>query len=114
MSTVNGSALVGWPQTLTMRSPVVAVMGTDARMLVSDHVVTAAATPLKFTVLEPCVAPNPVPKMVTESPRRAEAGAAMVSVGGGIRVNVLVLLDWPDMVTTTSLVLDVAPCGTGT
>jgi hypothetical protein len=51
--TVNATALLALPLTVTTTFPVVAVAGTVAVMLVAVHAVTAAATPLNVTVLAP-------------------------------------------------------------
>ena len=65
---------------VTITLPVVAVAGMGATMLVPLQLVGVAATPLKFRVLDPCVAPNPVPVMVTFVPTTPDAGETLVIV----------------------------------
>ena len=48
-STANTTPGLATPPTVTMTVPVVAPAGTGTPMLVADHVVGAAATPLKVT-----------------------------------------------------------------
>jgi hypothetical protein len=104
----NGTPLLGYPPTVTTTAPDAAVVGTVALMLVADHALTNAATPLKLTLLLPCVLPNAVPEMVTTCPGRPLAGLNPV-ISGRIE-NVAPLLFWPFAVTTTGPV--VAPLGT--
>src|SRR5689334_8322853 len=81
--TVNASPLLTPPSTVTTTLPVVAPVGTGTTMLVADQLVGVAATPLKVTVLAPCVAPNPVPMIVTGVPTAPTAGLRLVSIGAG-------------------------------
>jgi hypothetical protein len=80
-------------------------------MLVSLQLVGVAATPLKVTVLLPCVLPKYVPATVTTVPPTPVLGVRLEMLGGGT-VNVTPLLAAPLTVTTTLPV--VAPTGTGT
>jgi hypothetical protein len=81
--TVNASPLLTPPSTVTTTLPVIAPVGTGTTMLVADQLVGAAAVPLKVTVLAPCVAPNPVPVIVTGVPIAPTVGPRLVSVGAG-------------------------------
>jgi hypothetical protein len=49
--TVNTTALLATPPTVTTTFPVVALAGTDVTMLVTLQLVTVAAVPLNVTVL---------------------------------------------------------------
>ncbi len=109
--TVNATPLLTTPPTVTTTLPVLAPAGTCALMLVADHVVGAAVTPLKVTVLAPWLAPKLVPAIVTAVPTNPLVGARLVTVGGGaVTVNATPLLATPPAVTTTLPV--VAPAGT--
>jgi len=79
--TVNVSALLARPPTVTTTLPVVAPAGTGTTMLVADHVVGVAAVPLNVTVLVPLLAPNPVPLIVTAVVTGPLDGERLVSVG---------------------------------
>jgi len=70
--TVNVIPLLALPPTVTTRGPVVAPGGTGTIMLVSLQLVGVPAVPLKVTVLDPCVAPNLVPVIVTSVPTAPE------------------------------------------
>jgi hypothetical protein len=72
--TVKLTPLLLTPPTVTITLPVVAVAGTGTTMLVMLQLVGVAATPLNVTVLEPCVAPNPVPVIATLVPTVAAEG----------------------------------------
>src|SRR5262245_49250510 len=52
-TTVNVTPLLPTPPTVTTTLPVVAPLGTVVTMLVADHDVGVAVTPLNFTVLVP-------------------------------------------------------------
>jgi hypothetical protein len=52
-------------------------------MLVALQLVAAAVTPLKVTVLAPCVAPKFVPLMVTAVPTAPVFGVRLVILGAG-------------------------------
>src|SRR5215470_4146189 len=111
--TVKGRPLLGKPPTVTTTVPLVALAGTGTLRLVADQVVGAAATPLKVTVLVPCVAPKFVPAIVTMVPTGPLAGARLVRVGAlrVVTVKGRPLLGKPPTVRTTLPV--VAPAGTG-
>ena len=108
-TTVNTEELLAWPPTVTTTLPVVALLGTGTTIDVALQLVGVAADPLNVTVLVPCVAPNPVPLIVTDVPGAPEFGDSPLMEG--ITVNELPLLGCPPTVTTTFP--DVAPPGTG-
>jgi hypothetical protein len=108
--------LLAAPPTVTVTLPVVAPLGTTATILVADHEVVVAVTPLNVTVLEPLVDPKFAPVIETDVPTAPLAGDNEVMlgvVGGGdavVTVKVLPLLTTPPTVTVTLPV--VAPLGT--
>ena len=104
--------LLGTPSTVTTTLPVAAPVGTVTTMLVADQLVGVAAVPLNVTVFAPCVAPNPVPAIVTDVPIGPLVGFRLVIAGGTVTVNGDPLLGETPTVTTTLPV--VAPAGTGT
>jgi hypothetical protein len=107
---VNVSALLGPPDAaVTTTGPVLVPVGTAVTMLVSDHDVIAAASPLNVT--DPAIAPNDVPVNVTAVPGVPAVGDIAMMVGDGVTVNAIALLDAPPTVTTMLPV--VAPVGTG-
>jgi hypothetical protein len=73
-------------------------------------VVGAAAAPLNFTVLVPCVAPKFVPVIVIDAPTAPEVGDRPLMTGEGITAKLLPALAAPPTVTTTFPV--VTPAGT--
>ena len=79
--TVNGSALLARPLTVTTTLPVVAPAGTGTTMLLADHDVGVAVVPLKETVLVPWVAPKLLPLIVTAVATGPLDGERLVSVG---------------------------------
>ncbi len=85
-TTVNVSALLASPATVTTTLPLVAPAGTGTAMLLADHVVGVAAVPLNVTVLVPLLAPNPVPLIVTAVATGPVVGDRLVSVGGTVTV----------------------------
>jgi hypothetical protein len=111
-TTVNGSPLLATPPTVTVTFPVVAPAGTVAAILVADHDVGVAVTPLNETVLVPWVAPKLVPVIVTAVPTTPLVGDSAVMAGATVTVKGTPLLASPPTVTTTLPV--VAPLGTGT
>src|SRR5256885_931499 len=113
VKTVKVTPLLATPPTVTTTLPVLAPLGTGATMLVALQLVGAAATPLNFTVLVPCVTPKFAPLMVMEVPTRPEVGLKVLMLGPGVVVTVKLtaLLATPPTVTTTLPV--VAPVGTG-
>jgi hypothetical protein len=109
--TVNATALLATPPTVTTMFPVVAAAGTGTTMLVADQLVGVAVVPLKVTVLVPWVAPKFVPVRVTDVPTGPLVGARLVMLGAvADTVNTTPLLATPPTVTTTLPV--VAPTGT--
>ena len=81
-------------------------------MLVELQLVGIASTPLKLTVLVPCVVPKLTPVMVTDVPGEPEVGLTPVMFGADETTEkVKSLLATPPTVTTTGPV--VAPLGTG-
>jgi hypothetical protein len=109
--TVKVTPLLATPPTVTTTLPVVAPLGTGTVMPVEFHDVGEAPVPLKVTVLEPWLAPNAVPVIVTAVPIDPDVGVRLVMVGV-LTVKVTPLLAVPFTVTTTLPV--VAPPGTGT
>jgi len=81
-ATVNGSALLAAPLTVTTTFPVKAPTGTGTTMLVADQLVGVALIPLNLTVLVPCVAPKLVPVIVTAVPTGPIAGERLVKARG--------------------------------
>ena len=88
--TVNVTALLAFPPTVTTTGPVVVLAGTRTTMLPAPQVVGVAVVPLKVTVLVPCVVPNVVPLIVTEVPVGPEVGERLVICG--VTVNETALL----------------------
>src|SRR5579864_1216982 len=80
--TLNTNALLARPPTLTTTFPLVAALGTGTAILVLLQLVGVPAAPLKATLLEPWVVPNPVPVIVTEVPTPPELGLKPVMPGG--------------------------------
>lgn len=79
--TVNTTALLGTPPTVTTTLPLVAPLGTGTVMLVALQLVGVALVPLKVTVLLPWLAPKLVPVMVTDVPARPEVGLKLIMLG---------------------------------
>ena len=76
--TVNGNGLLAPPPTVTCTFPLVAPIGAGTVMLVSLQDVGRPAAPLNVTLLVPCEAPNPPPKIVTGVPTAPERGLMFV------------------------------------
>src|SRR5436189_268199 len=111
--TVNGTALLVRPPTVTTTFPVVAPVGTGTVMLVALQAVGVASVPLNAIVLVPFVAPKLAPAIVTGVPAGPDVGVKLVMLGAGVvSVKGTPLLARPPTVTTTFPV--VAPVGTGT
>src|SRR5436190_108072 len=110
--TVNGTALLVRPPTVTTTFPVVAPVGTGTVMLVALQAVGVASVPLNAIVLVPFVAPKFAPAIVTVVPTGADVGLRVVIDGGTVTVKGTPILARPPTVTTTFPV--VAPVGTGT
>jgi hypothetical protein len=109
--TVKFTPLLATPLTVTTTLPVVAPAGTAATTLVAFQLVAAAAIPLNFTVLVPCVAPKFAPVIVTDAPTNPDVGFKLAMLGAGtVTVKPTLLLATPPTVTTTFPV--VAPAGT--
>jgi hypothetical protein len=81
--TVNASPLLTPPSTVTTTLPLVAPVGTRTTMLVADQLVGVAVVPLNLTVLAPCVAPKPVPVIVTGVLTGPIVGPRLVRTGAG-------------------------------
>jgi len=101
--------LLAKPPTVTTTFPVVAPAGTGTAILVALQLVGNAETPSNVTVLDPCVAPNAAPVIVTELPMAPLAGDRLVMAGTTAKLSPL--LPTPDTVTTTLPLF--APLGTG-
>jgi len=110
--TVKATPLLATPFSVTTTFPVVAPAGTGATIFQPSQLVGLAATPLKVTVVEPCVVPKLEPLIVTDVPTGPEVGDRVVILGVGKTVNFMPLLATPPTVTTTFPVP--APVGTGT
>jgi hypothetical protein len=110
--TVNGTPLLANPLTVTTTAPLVTFGGTVTGIDVALQFVGVTATPLKVTVLVPCVEPKFTPVIVTGEPIGPDAGEMLLIVGVIETVNGNPLLDIPLTVTTT--LPDVAVSGTGT
>jgi hypothetical protein len=108
--TVKGTPLLATPPTVTVTLPVVAPPGTGTTMLVALQLVDPAVIPLKEIVLDPGLAPKPVPAIVTEVPTDPEVGFRLAICG--VTEKATPLLATPATVTTTLPV--VAALGTGT
>jgi hypothetical protein len=108
--TVKLTPLLAVPPTVTVTVPVVAPPGTGTTMLVALQLVGPAVVPLKETELDPWLAPNPVPVIVTEVPTDPEVGFRLAICG--VTEKLTPLLATPPTVTTTLPV--VAALGTGT
>jgi hypothetical protein len=91
--------LLETPPTVTRTSPVVAPGGTARVMFELLQFEGAVETPLKVTVLDPCVVPKPEPVMVTGVPVAPDVGLSLVIPGP--RVKLRLLLANPATVTTT-------------
>src|SRR2546427_2253410 len=80
--TVNATALLARPPTVTTTLPVVAPAGTGTTMLVAVQVVGVSVVPLKVMLLVRLVAPKFVPVCVTGVASGPLVGARLVTVGG--------------------------------
>ena len=79
--TVKGTPLLASPETVTTTLPVVAPAGTGTTMLVKVQLVGVAGTPLKVTVLAPCVPPKSEPVIVTDAPTGPDVGLRLLIPG---------------------------------
>src|SRR5580765_7195335 len=82
-TTVKVAPLLATPPTVTVTFPVVAPTGTGTVMLVADHDVGVAGTPLNDTELAPWVAPKLVPVIVTDAVTAPLVGDSEVIVAVG-------------------------------
>jgi hypothetical protein len=114
--TVNATPLLESPPTDTTTLPDTVPAGTGTTMLVALQFVGVASVPLKLTVLVPCIAPKPVPVIVTGVPTAPDEGFRPVTViGDGVTVNRTPLLEPAEPAPTLTTTLPVeAPNGTGT
>ena len=110
--TTNGDPLLGSPLTVMTTLPVVAPAGTLAVMLPLLQLDGIPVTPLKVTVLAPCVAPKLLPLIVTVVPIEPADGETPLMAGGVATVKGTPRLAPPFAFTITLPVL--APPGTGT
>src|SRR5260370_24002094 len=67
----------------------------------SLQLLAVATTPPKATLLVLCVAPKPLPLMVTDVPTTPVAGEMLAIAGGGDTVNGTALLTIPSLLTVT-------------
>lgn len=113
--TVKFTPLLTTPLIETTTFPVVAALGTGAKICVSLQLVVLAVVPLKLRtlVLVPTVGPKFVPLTVTAVPTGPDVGLMLVIFGGGVTVKGRPLLGTPPTVTTT-LTEPKAIDGTGT
>jgi hypothetical protein len=79
--TENWRLLLLTPFTVMPTLPVVAPLGTVATTAVALQVVAVADSPLKLTMLVPCVCPKFIPAMVTAVPTGPEVGDRLVIIG---------------------------------
>lgn len=93
MNSVNNDPALGTPFTVMTTLPVVVPAGTASTIDVAFQLVmVVAVTPLKLTVLFPCVEPKLVPVIVTQVPIGPELGDRLVTVGVGSTVKLTPLL----------------------
>lgn len=83
-TTVNVTALLARPATVTVTGPVVTPAGAVAEILVAVHAVATAAVPLNVIVLAPCVAPKFDPTIVTNVPVPPDEGDTVVTIGATV------------------------------
>src|SRR5688572_2955119 len=69
------------PATVTVTTPVVAPLGTEATIRVALQLLGVATLPLNRTVLVPCVAPKFAPLIVTAVPTLPDVGDRLVTLG---------------------------------
>jgi hypothetical protein len=80
-STVKLEPLLANAPTVTTTFPVVAPVGTVAKMLVAFQLVGVAVVPLNLIVLDPWVAPKFVPVIVTDAPIAPAVGDRLAMAG---------------------------------
>ncbi len=88
-ATVNVTPLLVAPATVMMTGPVEAPAGTGARILVALQLLGVVTTPLKATVLPPCVAPKVEPLIVTAEPIAPDDGFRLFIFGVTVKVTPL-------------------------
>ena len=98
---MNVLLVTAWPFTVTEKGPETEPEGTLETMLVLLQDATGTVVPESATVLVPCVAPKPVPEMVTNVPILPEAGEIPVMFNADVTVKLWPLLAAPPTVTTT-------------
>ena len=108
--TVNVTALLATPPTVTITGPVVAAVGTGTTICDAAQLCAVAVVPLKVNLLDPCDSPKFVPVIVTGVPTPPDEGDKEVMLGVGRTVKVTPLLATPLAFTTTGPVP--APVGT--
>jgi hypothetical protein len=91
--TVEATALLTKPFTVTTTFPLTAVLGTGTTICVFVQLLGVAVTPLarpfeNVTVLLPCVLPKLLPVIVTEVPTMAEVGDRLLMAGVGVSASV--------------------------
>jgi hypothetical protein len=109
-TTVNDALLLFTPLAFTTTLPVVAPVGTVARIDVALQLVIVEAVPLNVTEPDPWLAPKLAPVIVTDAPTAPDVGETLVILGVPSTVKLTPLLALPPTVTTTLPV--VAPVGT--
>src|SRR5262245_31391752 len=81
VETVKDNALLGTPAIMATTLPLEAPAGTAATMLVADHDVGVAVTPLNVSVLAPCDVPRFDPAIVIGVPTAPLDGDRLEIVG---------------------------------
>jgi hypothetical protein len=89
-STLKLTLLLATPDTVTTTGPVVAPFGTVTVMLVVLQLVTEAIVPLNVIVLEPWMAPKPLPEIVRDDPTGPELGDKPAITGAGATTTTVV------------------------
>jgi hypothetical protein len=79
--TTNFKPLLWTPPTVTTTGPVVAPSGTGTTISVSDQDLGTEIEPVNVTVLDPWLAPNPVPRIVTSVPTGPLPGLKLEMIG---------------------------------
>jgi hypothetical protein len=90
--TVKLLPLLTCPFADTVTGPLLAPFGTVTLMLVSLQLEMAAVVPLTVTTPPPCVAPNPLPAIVTDWPGEPADRLKDVMLGRGMTANTMPLL----------------------
>ena len=109
-TTLKVTLLESTPLACTIKSPVVAPVGTPTTIEVSLQLEGDDDVPLKVTPLSPCcVALKFVPAMVMVPPMAAELGETLVMLGVGNTMKLTPLLVILLTVTVTGPVVELAP-----